>query len=93
MGGARPVVLALALAMVGGWSASAHAQDAPADPRAQQEEARARFAEGMAHAEHERWVEALEAFERSAALYDRVSTHINLASVLLRLGRLREARV
>ncbi|MGE0791351.1 MAG: PEGA domain-containing protein [Sandaracinaceae bacterium] len=56
------------------------------------EDARALFVRGMEHAENERWTEALEAFEASAERYDRVSTRLNVASVLLRLGRHIEAR-
>lgn len=58
----------------------------------QQTEARALFERGMEHAASEQWVQALEAFEASVQRYDRPSTHLNIASVMLRLGRHIDAR-
>jgi len=54
-------------------------------------EARAAFDEGRTASAEERWIDALAAFERSRALVERPSTVFNLAAVLVRLGRAREA--
>jgi tetratricopeptide (TPR) repeat protein len=71
---------------------TAHAQArAGAAQRAQDAEARALFEEGRAHAEAERWVEALDAFRRSRAVSERPTTIFNIATTLIRLGRAQEA--
>jgi hypothetical protein len=54
-------------------------------------EARALFEAGRAHAEGERWVEALDAFQRSRAVVERPSILFNIATTLIRLGRAQEA--
>lgn len=66
----------------------------PATAQAQSDasEARALFERGMQHAADQEWIQALEAFRASADRYDRAGTHLNIASVLLRLGRHVEAR-
>lgn len=86
---ARVACVALALASLPlAMPSRASAQAAGAEAR----EARALFERGLEHAQNERWVEALEAFRESVARYDRPSTRLNMASVMLRLGRHREAR-
>lgn len=55
------------------------------------QQARALFEEGRAASTEERWVDALSAFERSRAILERPSTVFNLAAVLVRLGRARDA--
>ena len=73
-------------------SAVAQAQArAGAAQRAQDAEARQLFEQGRAHAEAERWVEALDAFRRSRAASERPATIFNIATTLIRLGRAREA--
>ncbi|MEM9070360.1 MAG: PEGA domain-containing protein [Myxococcota bacterium] len=67
------------------FSAPAFAQDA------ENATAREHFEEGMAHAEQERWVPALESFRRSLDVAEMPVTLFNVASVLMRLGRMREA--
>jgi tetratricopeptide (TPR) repeat protein len=57
------------------------------------QDARALFEQGRQHASAERWVEALEAFTRSRELVERPPTVFNIAAVLVRLGRAREALV
>lgn len=74
---------------------SARAQ-APTDPSAApsaevQAEARRLFEAGRAHADAERWPDAVTAFESSRALLERPSTLFNLASALVRVGRARDA--
>jgi len=65
---------------------------AAAPALAQDEDAaRAAFEAGQAHAADERWAEALEDFERSYELFERPTTLYNIASVLVRLGRARDA--
>lgn len=61
--------------------------------RAQQPNAAARtlFEEGRGHSSAERWVEALDAFQRSRAIVERPATVFNIAAVLVRLGRAKEA--
>jgi len=49
--------------------------------------ARALFEQGVAFSRTERWAEALEAFQQSAALIERPSTLLNIATALQRLGR------
>ncbi len=72
--------------------AEAHAQArAGAAERAQEAEARALFEQGRAHAEAERWIEALDAFRRSRAVAERPTTIFNIATTLIRLGRAQEA--
>lgn len=63
-----------------------------AEAQTSQEQARALFTRGLEHARDQSWVEALEAFRASAAIHDRASTRLNIASILLRLGRHLEAR-
>ncbi|MCB9592507.1 MAG: PEGA domain-containing protein [Sandaracinaceae bacterium] len=79
----RAIVVALALAASSVVANAARAQDAAG--------ARAAFEEGRQHAAAERWAEALEDFERSFELFERPPTLFNIASVLVRLGRAREA--
>ncbi len=55
------------------------------------ERARGLFQRGVALADQDRWAEALAVFQQSLELVPRASTRFNLARVLLRLGRLREA--
>lgn len=64
---------------------------AGAAQRAQDAEARALFEQGRAHAEAERWIEALDAFRRSRAVAERPTTIFNIATTLIRLGRAQEA--
>jgi hypothetical protein len=52
--------------------------------------ARAHFQEGVSLSRAERWAEALAAFEQSAAIVERPSTLLNVATALQRLGRARE---
>jgi hypothetical protein len=71
---------------------------APQTPAAQTPEvadaaqARARdlFQEGVALTRTERWAEALARFRESAAIVERPSTLLNIATALQRLGRARE---
>lgn len=67
------------------------AATAGAQARAQEAEARALFEEGRTFAQHERWVEALDAFQRSRAIAQRPTTIFNIATTLIRLGRAQEA--
>jgi hypothetical protein len=67
------------------------APPAAAQSRAREAEARALFEQGRAHAEAERWVEALDAFRRSRAAVERPTTVFNIATTLIRLGRAQEA--
>jgi len=53
-------------------------------------EARTLFEQGRALATDERWVEALDVFQRSRAIVERPGTVFNIAAVLMRLGRARE---
>ncbi len=55
------------------------------------EQAREVFEEGLVHSQNERWVPALEAFRRSLAITEMPVTLYNIASVLMRLGRMQEA--
>lgn len=66
------------------------AASAQAPSRVDEARARALFEEGRRAAEAERWVEALDAFQRSRALANRPSTVFNVATTLVRLGRARE---
>jgi hypothetical protein len=73
---------------------------APLDARAQSAttadhsaEARSLFERGVQLSAQERWGEALDYFQRSRALVERPNTVFNLATTLVRLGRLVEARV
>lgn len=59
--------------------------------REREAEARVLFEAGRAHADEERWVEALDAFRRSRALVERPSILFNIATTLIRLGRAQEA--
>lgn len=68
----------------------AGAQTAPATA-ADQAEARRLFDAGRAHADAERWPDAVTAFEGSRALLERASTLFNLASALVRVGRALDA--
>jgi len=81
---ARFTFAALALAALLALPAPAGAQQGNA-------EARTLFERGRAHSSAERWVEALDAFQRSRALVERPGTVFNIAAVLVRLGRAREA--
>lgn len=63
----------------------------PGPALAQSEEARAHFDAGREHARAERWAEALVAFQTSEALFPRPVTEFNIASALMRLGRVRAA--
>jgi hypothetical protein len=64
----------------------------PSDPSPQQlAEARELFDRGIRLTRQERWAEALELFRRSRAVAERPSTVFNMATVLARLGRAREA--
>lgn len=67
----------------------AHAQTTTAATPAPSAEAEARrlFDAGRAHADAERWPDAVTAFEGSRALLERPSTVFNLASALVRVGR------
>lgn len=76
--------LALALALVALSATGVCAQD-------QTQEARRLFTEGRRYASEERWVEALGAFEQSLERMERPATLFNIAAVLIRLGRAREA--
>lgn len=70
------------------------AQRRPRETSAEQArelEARTLFEAGRAHAEGERWVEALDAFQRSRAVVERPSILFNIATTLIRLGRAQEA--
>src|SRR5690349_20986756 len=60
---------------------------ASAQPSADPAEARRLFDAGRAHADAERWPDAVTAFEASRALLERPSTLFNLASALVRVGR------
>ncbi|MBL8603595.1 MAG: tetratricopeptide repeat protein [Myxococcales bacterium] len=86
--GLRALALAAALGVLG---ASTPAAAQPAVSAASTERARALFHEGLSLADHDRWAEALAAFQQSLGLVPRASTRFNLARALLRLGRLREA--
>ncbi len=76
------VVFALSLA----------AQSARAQSAEEQALARELFEEGVQLAQERRWDEAVDAFSRSYALAERAPTLFNLASTLMRAGRLVEAR-
>lgn len=67
---------------------SAAAPGTPEDEAASR--ARALFQEGVAFSRSERWAEALDRFRQSAALVERPSTLLNIATALQRLGRPRE---
>ena len=54
-------------------------------------ESRTLFEAGRAHAAEERWVEALDAFQRARAIAERPSILFNIATTLIRLGRAQEA--
>lgn len=69
------------------------AAPARAQTAAETREARTLFEQGRALSTEERWIDALDAFQRSRALLERASTVFNLAAVLVRLGRTREALV
>lgn len=64
---------------------------APLAVRAQPGEARAHFDAGREHARAERWAEALAEFQAAEELFPRPVTEFNIASALMRLGRVREA--
>lgn len=53
--------------------------------------ARALFTEGVEHARNERYAEAVDQFTRAQAIYPAPAIAFNLASALVRLGRLVEA--
>jgi hypothetical protein len=55
-------------------------------------QARALFERGVQLSAQERWGEALDYFQRSRALAERPNTVFNLASTMMRLGRLIDAR-
>lgn len=73
----------LALTLVLALASTTHAQDL--------EQARSIFEEGLGHSQAERWVPALEAFRRSLEIVEMPVTLFNIASVLMRLGRMQEA--
>jgi tetratricopeptide (TPR) repeat protein len=79
----RALAVALVVTATATLTAPARAQDAAA--------ARRSFTEGQRLAAEERWVEALEAFEASLELLERPGTVFNVAAVLIRLGRARDA--
>lgn len=88
----RGVVLALAaLAVVVAIGPGASVAAQARASRAQEAEARALFEQGRGHADGERWVEALDAFQRSRAVIERPTTIFNIATTLIRLGRAQEA--
>lgn len=74
---------ALALTVVLALASSTQAQDL--------DRARTVFEEGLGHSQAERWVPALEAFRRSLEIAEMPVTLFNIASVLMRLGRMQEA--
>ncbi len=80
------MVLAALLACARAASAQT-ALEAPREVRA-----RSAFDEGVRLSRERRWIEALDAFERSRALHDRPSAALNVAIALRELGRLRAAR-
>lgn len=82
---------AFALMCLGGVLAVAPAARAQAVAASPVEAARAEFERGISLAQSHRWVEALEAFQRSRAVADRPNTTYNLALALHELGRMREA--
>jgi hypothetical protein len=84
---AAHALIALTLASsLASFAVPAHAQEAA--PSADvQAEARRLFDEGRAHADAERWPDAVTSFEGSRALLERPSTLFNLASALVRVGR------
>ena len=78
-----PFRLAALVLAIGLTSSSVYAQD--------MERARAIFEEGLEHSQGEHWVPALEAFRRSLEIAEMPVTLYNIASVLIRLGRMQEA--
>lgn len=72
--------------------ASEQASAPAAAPPASPDEARARelFQQGVAFSRTEQWAEALARFRASAALVERPSTLLNIATALQGLGRARE---
>ncbi|MBX3270362.1 MAG: tetratricopeptide repeat protein [Sandaracinaceae bacterium] len=79
-------LLALATAQGASAQREEEAPDAPAI-----EQARALFAEGVAHASAERWARAIDAFERALALRSAPAILYNLAAALVESGRYRDA--
>ena len=67
------------------------AAGAGAQPSHSAGDARGAFEHGVLLAQHDRWSEALEAFQRSRQLMDRPRTAFNAAYALQRLGRYRQA--
>jgi hypothetical protein len=63
----------------------------PSDYGARLKQARKLFERGLELSEGDRWGEALELFKRSRMLIERPATVFNLATVLFRLGRPKEA--
>ncbi len=89
--------IALALALGASAAAPAAAQDA-APPEAAEtasaevmSRARELFGQGVELTRQDRWGEALVYFRRSLALVERANTLFNIAGILVRLGRGREA--
>ncbi len=79
----RALATFAAFALAASLALSAQAQDAT--------QARALFERGRASSAAEQWVEALDLFQRSRAIVERPGTVFNIAAVLVRLGRAREA--
>jgi hypothetical protein len=67
-----------------------HDDGAPDDPRVT--EARQRYQDGLAHVQQSEWAEALDDFERSAALRPHAVTSYNEGASLRALGRYLRAR-
>lgn len=88
----RGAVLGVGLSLL--WPAAAWAADdeaATEDPRLAQ--ARAAFLEGTELSKQGQWVEALEAYQRSAGLHRHAATTYNVGYCLRALGRYTKARV
>lgn len=62
-----------------------------AQSRADEQQARTLFEQGVQLSSQERWAEALEAFRASRAIVNRPSTVYNIATSLQRMGRIRDA--
>lgn len=72
--------------------AEAPADDAPSDEEPRLRDARAAFQEGIARVRRAEWGEALEAFERSAALRPHAVTTSNIAACYRAMSRYTRAR-
>jgi tetratricopeptide (TPR) repeat protein len=67
------------------------ADDAVPVDEVRTEHARELFERGLERSKQERWAEALEFFNRSREIVERPVTVFNIATVLFRIGRAREA--